>query len=103
MGNKCRSDYKNPHRVLSYWHKPYKTPHIDEEVNPDDYDIMISTLDPLNYTVALFAPRYPEAKAAFSLLDELHQGRFPVNPGDNYIYRAGEMCGYNDKGMLPSW
>jgi nucleoside phosphorylase len=52
-------------------------------------------LDPERYTVAWIAPLEIEARAARAMLDKLHNGRFPVNKGDDYIFLAGEMCGHN--------
>ena len=36
-----------------------------------------------------------EAKAALLMLDVHHDGRFVVHPGDDYIYKAGEINGHN--------
>ncbi|KAF4344586.1 kinesin light chain [Fusarium beomiforme] len=52
-------------------------------------------LDPEQYKVAWFAPLEIEAKVAISLLDEKHQGHFPVSPGDDYIFIPGAMGGHN--------
>ncbi|KAH7142492.1 hypothetical protein DER46DRAFT_619513 [Fusarium sp. MPI-SDFR-AT-0072] len=52
-------------------------------------------LDPRAYTVAWIAPLEIEAKAAMHLLDERHRGRFAIGRGDDYVYRAGAMGGYN--------
>jgi hypothetical protein len=53
------------------------------------------TLDPKDYKVAWIAPLEIEARAAICLLDERHRGRFPVNRGDDYVFRAGSMGGHN--------
>lgn len=29
------------------------------------------------------------------MLDNRHQGRFPMDRGDDYVFQAGEMCGHN--------
>ncbi|RYP93106.1 hypothetical protein DL770_000763 [Monosporascus sp. CRB-9-2] len=55
----------------------------------------MSLLDPKNYTVAWIAPLEIEARAALYMLDERHQGGFPVTRGDDYIFHAGSMCGHN--------
>ncbi|KAI3571440.1 hypothetical protein IWW34DRAFT_291926 [Fusarium oxysporum f. sp. albedinis] len=52
-------------------------------------------LDPKDYKVAWIAPLEIEAKAAMYLLDERHHGRFPVDRGDDYVFRAGVMGGHN--------
>ncbi|KAM3499882.1 hypothetical protein MY10362_006897 [Beauveria mimosiformis] len=28
-------------------------------------------------------------------VDRAHAGRFPIQRGDDYIYKAGEICGHN--------
>ncbi|KAK6223382.1 hypothetical protein LQW54_000500 [Pestalotiopsis sp. IQ-011] len=53
-----------------------------------------SVLDPKEYTVAWIAPLEIEAQAAMHMLDARHQGKFPVSRGDDYVYRAGEICGH---------
>ncbi|KIW28949.1 uncharacterized protein PV07_04800 [Cladophialophora immunda] len=55
----------------------------------------MSDLDPELYTVAWFAPLEIEAQAALHMLDNRHQGRFPMGPGDDYVFQAGDMCGHN--------
>ncbi|KAJ4257997.1 hypothetical protein NW762_008134 [Fusarium torreyae] len=52
-------------------------------------------LDPNLYNVAWITPLEIEAQAALHMLDDKHRGRFPVGPGDNYIFQAGSMCGHN--------
>ncbi|RYC85301.1 hypothetical protein BFJ63_vAg11827 [Fusarium oxysporum f. sp. narcissi] len=52
-------------------------------------------LDPKDFKVAWIAPLEIEAKAAMYLLDEPHHGRFPVDRGDDYVFRAGVMGGHN--------
>ncbi|KAJ6783074.1 hypothetical protein PWT90_06074 [Aphanocladium album] len=55
----------------------------------------MNVLDPEHYTVAWIAPLEIEARAALLMLDKRHRGRFPLSPGDDYIYEAGEICGHN--------
>jgi hypothetical protein len=50
---------------------------------------------PENYTVAWIAPLEIETQAALHMLDERHEGGFPVNRGDDCILYAGKMCGHN--------
>ncbi len=45
--------------------------------------------------MAWFAPLEVEAQAALCMLDNKHQGRFPMDPGDDYVFKAGDMCGHN--------
>ncbi|KAF4494545.1 calcium-independent phospholipase A2 [Fusarium agapanthi] len=52
-------------------------------------------LDPALYTIAWIAPLEIEAQAALHMLDNLHDGRFPVNRGDDYIFSAGDINGHN--------
>jgi nucleoside phosphorylase len=52
-------------------------------------------LDPKDYVIAWFAPLEIEAMAALYLLDERHDGRFPVSKGDDYVFQAGSMGGHN--------
>lgn len=52
-------------------------------------------LDPNLYTVAWIAPLPIEARAALVMLDNHHEGNFPVSRGDDYLYEAGDICGYN--------
>ncbi|KAL6918192.1 hypothetical protein ACHAPO_000003 [Fusarium lateritium] len=52
-------------------------------------------LDPKDYKVVWIAPLKIEAKAAMYLLDEQHNGRFPVSHGNDYVYQAGAMGGHN--------
>ncbi|TQW01514.1 kinesin light chain [Cordyceps javanica] len=52
-------------------------------------------LDPRLYTIAWIAPLEIEARAAICILDRAHVGRFPMQRGDDYIYKAGEICGHN--------
>lgn len=54
-----------------------------------------STLNPKVYNVAWIAPLEIEAQAALHMLDKRHRGRFPVSRGDDYVFHAGEMGGYN--------
>jgi nucleoside phosphorylase len=55
----------------------------------------MTQLSPKNYTVAWIAPLKIELQAALAMLDGYHDGNFPVRPGDDYVYHAGHMCGYN--------
>ncbi|KAJ3494312.1 hypothetical protein NLG97_g4162 [Lecanicillium saksenae] len=55
----------------------------------------MANLDPMKYAVAWIAPLEIEARAALHMLDERHQGRFPVGRGDDYVYHAGTMGGHN--------
>jgi nucleoside phosphorylase len=52
-------------------------------------------LDPELYTVAWLAPLEIEAQAALHMLDERHEGRFPMGRGDDYVFQAGDVCGHN--------
>ncbi|KAH8435418.1 5'-methylthioadenosine/S-adenosylhomocysteine nucleosidase family protein [Aspergillus melleus] len=53
------------------------------------------TLNPNLYTIAWIAPLEIEAQAALHMLDKIHAGGFPVGPGDDYVFHAGEICGHN--------
>lgn len=55
----------------------------------------VNLLDPAIYTIAWIAPLPIEARAALLMFEKEHDGRFPVGPGDDYIYRAGEIFGHN--------
>jgi nucleoside phosphorylase len=55
----------------------------------------MSELDPGVYTVAWISPLEIEAQAALHMLDNRHQGRFPISRGDDYVFQAGDMCGHN--------
>jgi nucleoside phosphorylase len=48
-----------------------------------------------HYTVAWIAPLEIEAQAAFYMLDNEHQGRFPIDRGDDYVYMAGDIGEHN--------
>jgi nucleoside phosphorylase len=56
-------------------------------------------IDPLlnfeDYTVVWIAPLEIEAQVALYMLDNIHPGRFPSSPGDDYIYLAGDINGHN--------
>lgn len=52
-------------------------------------------LDPKDYTVVWITPLEIEARAALWLLDERHDGKFPLERGDEYVFHAGTMCGHN--------
>jgi nucleoside phosphorylase len=51
-------------------------------------------LNPDLYTVAWIAPLEIEAQAAWNMLDNRHEGRFSLKPGDDYVFQAGEICGH---------
>lgn len=55
----------------------------------------MAQLDAAIYTVAWIAPLEIEARAALHMLDHQHDGRFPLSRGDDYVFRAGDMCGHN--------
>jgi hypothetical protein len=55
----------------------------------------MAELDPDLYTVAWVAPLEIEAQAALYMLDNRHQGRFPLGRGDDYVFQAGDICGHN--------
>ncbi|KAH7011238.1 nucleoside phosphorylase domain-containing protein [Ilyonectria destructans] len=55
----------------------------------------MAELDPELYTVAWLAPLEIEAQAALHLLDNRHEGRFPIGRGDDYVFQAGDVCGHN--------
>jgi nucleoside phosphorylase len=55
----------------------------------------MATLDPNLYTVAWIAPLEIEVQAARHMLDKVHPGGFPVGPGDDYLFHAGEIHGHN--------
>ena len=55
----------------------------------------MTELDPELYTVAWLAPLEIEAQAALHMLDNRHQGRFPMGRGDDYVFQAGDVCGHN--------
>ncbi|KAJ5690411.1 purine and uridine phosphorylase [Penicillium macrosclerotiorum] len=53
------------------------------------------SLDPTRYTVVWFAPLEIEARAAACLFDRRHEGHFPLGPGDDYVFQAGDIGGHN--------
>ncbi len=55
----------------------------------------MADLNPELYTVAWLAPLEIEARAALHMLDNQHQGRFPMGRGDDYVFQAGDVCGHN--------
>lgn len=60
-------------------------------------------LDPRQYTIAWIAPLQIEARAAICMLDKRHVGRFPSQPGGDYVFQAGEVRGHNVViAMLPA-
>ena len=52
-------------------------------------------MDPELYTIAWIAPLEIEAQAALYMLDKIHEGKFPLTRGDDYVFQAGELCGHN--------
>ncbi|WAO95575.1 Hypothetical protein NCS54_01320400 [Fusarium falciforme] len=52
-------------------------------------------LDPALYTIAWIAPLDIDAQAALYMLDNRHNGRFPVSRGDDYVFQAGDINGHN--------
>ncbi|KAF5989254.1 calcium-independent phospholipase A2 [Fusarium coicis] len=52
-------------------------------------------LDPSLYTIAWIAPLEIEAQAALRMLDNRHDGRFPISRGDDYVFLAGDINGHN--------
>lgn len=52
-------------------------------------------LDPGDYTIVWIAPLEIEARAARCMLDNEHQGKFPLSRGDDYLFLPGDMCGHN--------
>ncbi|KAJ5404144.1 hypothetical protein N7509_004015 [Penicillium cosmopolitanum] len=55
----------------------------------------MNELNPDIYTVAWIAPLEIEAQAALHMLDNHHRGRFALNRGDDYVFRAGDLGGHN--------
>lgn len=55
----------------------------------------MTELDPQHYTITWIAPLKIEARAATHMLDHHHQGQFPLNRGDNYMYIAGDVLRHN--------
>ncbi|KAL9572587.1 hypothetical protein ACKAV7_003420 [Fusarium commune] len=52
-------------------------------------------LDPALYTIAWIAPLEIEAQAALHMLDNRHDGKFPISRGDDYVFLAGDINGHN--------
>ncbi|KNB16919.1 hypothetical protein FOXG_21831 [Fusarium oxysporum f. sp. lycopersici 4287] len=52
-------------------------------------------LDSALYTIAWIAPLEIEATAALHMLDNCHEGRFPMSRGDDYVFLAGDVNGHN--------
>ncbi|KAG9497564.1 hypothetical protein J7337_010425 [Fusarium musae] len=52
-------------------------------------------LDPALYTIAWITPLEIEAQAALHMLDNRHDGRFPISRGDDYVFLAGDINGHN--------
>ncbi|KAI1387926.1 purine and uridine phosphorylase [Hypoxylon trugodes] len=55
----------------------------------------MQNLRPENYSILWIAPLEIEAQAALLMLDHRHDGKFPVDRGDDYVFQAGDMCGHN--------
>ncbi|KAL5601754.1 hypothetical protein FOBRF1_009287 [Fusarium oxysporum] len=47
------------------------------------------------YTIAWIAPLEIEAQAACHMLDNRHDGKFPISRGDDYVVLAGDINGHN--------
>ncbi|EWZ46459.1 hypothetical protein FOZG_02598 [Fusarium oxysporum Fo47] len=52
-------------------------------------------LDAALYTIAWVAPLEIEAQAARHMLDNRHDGKFPISRGDDYVFLAGDINGQN--------
>ncbi|EXL76877.1 hypothetical protein FOPG_08549 [Fusarium oxysporum f. sp. conglutinans race 2 54008] len=52
-------------------------------------------LDAALYTIAWIAPLEIEAQAARHMLDNRHDGKFPISRGDDYVFLAGDINGHN--------
>lgn len=55
----------------------------------------MANLDPTKYTVSGITPLEGKAWADLHMLDEGHQGRFPVGRGDDYVFYAGVIGGHD--------
>ena len=55
----------------------------------------MSLLNPNDYTVAWIAVLHIEAEAALHILDRVHEGRFPMQRGNDYVFLAGDLGGHN--------
>ncbi|KAI1446128.1 purine and uridine phosphorylase [Annulohypoxylon stygium] len=55
----------------------------------------MAALRPEDYSIIWIAPLEIEARAALDLLDTRHNGKFLMGRGDDYVFKAGEMCGHN--------
>jgi hypothetical protein len=56
---------------------------------------MMEELDLELYTVVWLAPLKVEAQATLHMLDERHEGRFPIAWSDNYVFQAGDVRRHN--------
>lgn len=56
---------------------------------------MATLLNPSDYTVAWIAVLDVEAQAAKHMLDHRHMGKFPISHGNDFVFQAGDICGYN--------
>lgn len=52
-------------------------------------------LNPLDYRIALIAVLEIEAQAVLHMLDHRHDGEFPLDRGDDYVFHAGDINGRN--------
>ncbi|KAI0830393.1 purine and uridine phosphorylase [Hypoxylon sp. FL0890] len=55
----------------------------------------MGSLRPEDYCIVWIAPLEIEARAALHMLDHRHNGGFPMTRGDDYVFKAGDMCGHN--------
>ncbi|KAI0875631.1 purine and uridine phosphorylase [Hypoxylon argillaceum] len=55
----------------------------------------MSELDPALYTVIWFALLDTDARAALHVMDNVHEGRFPMSRGHDYVFIAGDVLGHN--------
>jgi hypothetical protein len=72
-----------------------RSPIYDSKITSAIMSSSRNILDPAAYTVAWFAPLEIEARAALHLLDNRHNGRFRMAPGNDYVFQAGDICGHN--------
>ena len=55
----------------------------------------MSPLSPSDYTVVWIAVLHIEAEAALHMLDNVHNGRFPMQRGNDYVFLAGDLNRHN--------
>ncbi|KAM0462379.1 hypothetical protein ACHAPV_003854 [Trichoderma viride] len=82
-------------RILHTSPIPFESPIYDPVISSAIMTSSRNILDPADYTVAWFAPLEIEARAALHLLDNRHNGSFPMSPGNDYVFQAGDVCGHN--------